>query len=144
VQASFSDLEYDTKKRLTRRDRFLAEIESVTPWTLLVVHSSSTDPKQAGLAADAQFVATVNHLSALSNPALVSAPLKKSISSDCWPILACKGPRSSSPANASHSLAKNPVWHLSNLFSFAEPLLLPTTPALWQWASNKITVTSIV
>jgi len=28
VQASFSDLEYDAKKRLTRRDRFLAEIES--------------------------------------------------------------------------------------------------------------------
>jgi len=36
VQASFSDLEYDAKKRLTRRDRFLAEIEAVTPWTLLV------------------------------------------------------------------------------------------------------------
>ncbi len=48
-----------------------------------VVDGSSTDPKQAGLAADTQFVATVNHLSALSNPALVSAPLKKSISSAC-------------------------------------------------------------
>ncbi|NBP63032.1 MAG: IS5/IS1182 family transposase, partial [Betaproteobacteria bacterium] len=34
MQSSFSDLEYDAKKRLTRRDRFLAEIESVTPWTL--------------------------------------------------------------------------------------------------------------
>ena len=48
-----------------------------------VVHSSTTDPKQAGLPADTQFVSTVNHLSALSNPALVSAPLKKSISSAC-------------------------------------------------------------
>jgi IS5 family transposase len=31
VQASFSDLEYAAKKRKTRRDRFLAEIEAVTP-----------------------------------------------------------------------------------------------------------------
>jgi hypothetical protein len=36
VQASFSDLEYDAKMRLTRVDRLLAEIEEVTPWTLLV------------------------------------------------------------------------------------------------------------
>jgi hypothetical protein len=40
------------------------------------------NPKQAGLAADTQFVATVNHLSALSNPALVSAPLKT-----LWPCM---------------------------------------------------------
>ena len=32
MQESFSDLEYAAKKKLTRRDRFLAEIESVTPW----------------------------------------------------------------------------------------------------------------
>ena len=32
MQKSFSDLEYATKKKLTRRDRFLAEIDSVTPW----------------------------------------------------------------------------------------------------------------
>lgn len=31
-QASFSELEYAAKKKRTRRDRFLAEIESVTPW----------------------------------------------------------------------------------------------------------------
>jgi hypothetical protein len=42
VQASFSDLEYDANKRLTRRDRFLAEIESVTPWTLLVAEQQQT------------------------------------------------------------------------------------------------------
>jgi hypothetical protein len=29
---SFSDLEYAAKKLLTRRDRFLAEIDQVTPW----------------------------------------------------------------------------------------------------------------
>jgi len=31
MQRSFSDLEYAAKKKLTRRDRFLAEIDSVTP-----------------------------------------------------------------------------------------------------------------
>jgi hypothetical protein len=31
MQKSFSDLEYANKKKLTRRDRFLAEIEKVTP-----------------------------------------------------------------------------------------------------------------
>jgi IS5 family transposase len=48
VQASFSDLEYDAKKRLTRRDRFLAEIESVTPWTLLVAELEPFYPKGEG------------------------------------------------------------------------------------------------
>jgi IS5 family transposase len=32
MQKSFSDLEYAAKKKLTRRDRFLKEIDSVTPW----------------------------------------------------------------------------------------------------------------
>ncbi len=32
---SFSDLEYAAKKKLTRRDRFLAEIDSVTSWDKL-------------------------------------------------------------------------------------------------------------
>ncbi len=36
VQTSFSELEYAAKKKWTRRDRFLAEIEAVTPWTALV------------------------------------------------------------------------------------------------------------
>jgi IS5 family transposase len=31
MQKSFSDLEYATNKKLTRRDRFLAEIDSVMP-----------------------------------------------------------------------------------------------------------------
>ena len=34
-QASFSELEYAAKKKQTRRDRFLAEIEAVTPWVEL-------------------------------------------------------------------------------------------------------------
>ena len=32
---SFSDLEYADKKKVARRDRFLAEIDSVTPWSNL-------------------------------------------------------------------------------------------------------------
>jgi transposase, IS5 family len=36
MQRSFSELEYAAKKKITRRDRFLAEIEAVTPWDALV------------------------------------------------------------------------------------------------------------
>lgn len=32
MQSSFSDLEYAAKKKQTKRDRFLAELEAVTPW----------------------------------------------------------------------------------------------------------------
>ena len=35
MQTSFSELEYALKKKQTRRDRFLAEIEAVTPWAIL-------------------------------------------------------------------------------------------------------------
>ena len=35
VQTSFSELEYAAKKKQTRRDRFLSEIEAVTPWAEL-------------------------------------------------------------------------------------------------------------
>lgn len=36
MQSSFADLEYTAKKKATRRDRFLSEIERVTPWSALV------------------------------------------------------------------------------------------------------------
>jgi IS5 family transposase len=35
-QSSFSDVEFAGKKKLTRRDHFLAEIDAVTPWPALV------------------------------------------------------------------------------------------------------------
>ena len=35
MQASFSELEYAAKKKQTRRDRFLSEIDAVTPWVKL-------------------------------------------------------------------------------------------------------------
>lgn len=35
MQSSFSELEYAAKKKQTRCDRFLAEIDVVTPWSAL-------------------------------------------------------------------------------------------------------------
>ncbi len=48
MQSSFSDLEYGAKKRQTRRDRFLAEIEAVTPWSELVSVLDAHYPKGTG------------------------------------------------------------------------------------------------
>jgi len=47
-QTSFSDAEFASKKRLTRRDRFLAEIEAVTPWPALVAALLPYYPKGEG------------------------------------------------------------------------------------------------
>ena len=35
MQTSFSELEYAAKKKLTRRDRFLADLEAIVPWAAL-------------------------------------------------------------------------------------------------------------
>jgi IS5 family transposase len=48
MQKSFSDLEYAAKKKLTRRDRFVAEIDSVTPWGKLHKLVEPFYPKVAG------------------------------------------------------------------------------------------------
>ena len=48
MQASFSDLEYAAKKRVTRRDRFLSEIEAATPWLALVAEIEPFYPKGEG------------------------------------------------------------------------------------------------
>ena len=48
MQKSFSDLEYAAKKKLTRRDRFLAEIDSVTPWGRLHALVEPFYPKVVG------------------------------------------------------------------------------------------------
>jgi IS5 family transposase len=47
-QRSFSDLEFAAKKRRTRRDRFLAEIEAVTPWAALIGEIEPFYPKGGG------------------------------------------------------------------------------------------------
>ena len=36
MQTSFSELEYAAKKKVTRRDRFLSQIDVVTAWAALV------------------------------------------------------------------------------------------------------------
>ena len=48
MQSSFSELEYASKKRQTRRDRFLAEIEAVTPWSDLLATIETFYPKGQG------------------------------------------------------------------------------------------------
>ena len=35
MQTSFSELEFAAKKKLTRRDRFLTDIEAIVPWAAL-------------------------------------------------------------------------------------------------------------
>ena len=45
MQATFSELEYSSKKRITRRDRFLAELEVLTPWAKLVAEIEPFYPK---------------------------------------------------------------------------------------------------
>ena len=49
MQSSFSDAEYASKKKLTRRDRFLAEIEAATPWPALVAVLLPTIPRVTGV-----------------------------------------------------------------------------------------------
>src|SRR4051812_21701266 len=54
-----------------------------------VIDAAPADVQSFCLPGDRQGVLTVNHRFALSNPALVSAPSKKSFSSVSSPILAC-------------------------------------------------------
>ena len=48
MQASFSDLEYASKKKVTGRDRFLGEINTITPWTALVAEIEPFYPMGEG------------------------------------------------------------------------------------------------
>lgn len=48
MQASFSELEYAAKKKVTRRDRFLGEIDVITPWAELVAEIGPFYPKGKG------------------------------------------------------------------------------------------------
>src|SRR5262252_6278957 len=54
-----------------------------------VVDAATTDIESFCLFADRQIVFAVDHRFALSNPALLSAPSKKSFSNVSSPILAC-------------------------------------------------------
>ena len=48
MQRSFSELEYAAKKQVTRRDRFLGEIDAVTPWSALVTEVEPLYPRGEG------------------------------------------------------------------------------------------------
>lgn len=47
-QNTFSEMEYDGKKKRTRRDRLLAEIEKITPWLALLVVIAPHYPNEGG------------------------------------------------------------------------------------------------
>ena len=49
-QMSFSDLEYQSKKRTTRKQRFLGEMDNVLPWKLILKPIAHTTRKQAMVA----------------------------------------------------------------------------------------------
>src|ERR1700693_3278435 len=81
-----------------------------------VVHRPPAEAQKFGLARYRQLILSVDHGFAPSNPALVSAPSKKSNSSACCPILACSGARStgSGPCavpNTSAACASNCRFH---------------------------------
>ena len=44
-QSSFSDLEYQSKKKTTRKERFLSEMDSILPWKLLLKPIRNHYPK---------------------------------------------------------------------------------------------------
>ena len=48
MQTSFSALEFATKKKVTRRERFLGEIDAITPWSALVEQLESFYPRGKG------------------------------------------------------------------------------------------------
>lgn len=48
MQTSFAALEYANKKKQTRRDRFLSEIETATPWDKLIAQIEPFYPKSEG------------------------------------------------------------------------------------------------
>ena len=58
-------------------------------WTRQIINAAAADLQNFCLLGDRQIMFTVDHRFALSNPALVSAPSKKSFSSVNSPILAC-------------------------------------------------------
>ena len=44
-QSSFSDLAYEHKKKMTRKERFLAEMEAILPWDELLKPIMKKYPK---------------------------------------------------------------------------------------------------
>jgi|TARA_R100000501_G_C2601390_1_gene98382 hypothetical protein len=56
MQTSFSELEYASKHKVTRRNRFLSEIEAIKPWGALGIFCASIVlPTSAGLLSGVPF-----------------------------------------------------------------------------------------
>ena len=47
-QSNFSDMAYDQKKKKTRKERFLGEMDAVLPWDLLLAPILEHYPKAGG------------------------------------------------------------------------------------------------
>jgi hypothetical protein len=52
-QLTFASLSYEFKKKQTRRERFLLEMEQVVPWDALLAVVEPFYPRSAGASADA-------------------------------------------------------------------------------------------
>ena len=46
-QMSFADAEFAAKKKVTRRERFLAEMERIVPWSALLAALAPYDHREA-------------------------------------------------------------------------------------------------
>src|SRR3954454_5212905 len=77
------------------------------PWQ--IVDTATANAQNLRLLGDRQIVLTVNHRFALSNPALLSAPSKKSFSSVNCPILACSAFRSTGAASGATAPPNTPA-----------------------------------
>src|SRR5258706_4102156 len=75
----------------------------------LVVRRAAADAQDFGLALDRQLVLAIDHRFTLSNPALLSAPSKKSFSSVSCPILACSAFRSTGAASGATAPPNTPA-----------------------------------
>src|SRR6478609_9208866 len=75
----------------------------------LVIHRPPADAQQLGLALDRQLMSALDHRFALSKPALLSAPCKKSFSSVNCPILACSSFRSTGGVSGAAAPPKTPA-----------------------------------
>src|SRR6476660_9620634 len=78
-QASFSDLEYASKKRRTRRELFLAEMDVVVPWPELLAVVEPHYPRAGGRGRPPVGLASMLRIYFLQQVYLATKPAKCSI-----------------------------------------------------------------
>jgi len=77
-QASFSDLEYTNKKRRTRRELFLAEMETVVPWRELLGVIEPHYPRAGGRGRPPVGLAAMLRIYFLQQARFAGAPARES------------------------------------------------------------------